>query len=369
MSCWMFEGKIIENYAGSALNYIRRYIIPSLPERNKLINFTSSIYLYLEGSSIRYIRKLKNYANRGYLYKNGSLPFTVTDNEPALWAYMECFEQSLNSFEYYHENSMIPVAFALKADEKKIFNSRFTYGKKKRETTFSQAKLKHCHILDCSPRGESFLDLDIDQRMLRLISPMNHFAFPAPRHYKMRGGDIGESKQFLNLVKHTLYHEYYKTNEEKECFLKFLKAAGDDLLFSSDAKDFNIEFNLKESSNKKDNDSRLISRPNSINQNNVNLLKLNKGLSVHNKKIHYFKIDEKWRGKEITVRVEFQRGGHQNFIYIYNHDEVYNRTIEHLSALKCWANNKCYTSTTSIPGWASGYVDKIEIQSYIDNNK
>jgi len=350
----------IGSYNGSALNYIRKYIIPSLPIKGTIIEFTKSINVFIENNNFRYIRILKGYNNRGKIYKFGNNEFTVTDNEPALWAYMECLEKNVTSFEHYHKNSTFPVAFALSAEEKKEFDSRFRYGKKKRESNFSKTRLKHCHIIDCSPRGVNLVDLNINSRMLRLMSPMNHFPFPSPRYYNMGGGDIGESKPFLNLVKHTLYSEYYKSTEEKEFFLKFLKASGDNLLFSLDEKDFNIEFSLKESPNHKEDQKSLKDELDSFNQKKKTNLSLQKNLTNFNDTRSYFKIAENWYGQGMIIKVEFNRGGYQNYSFIYEHDEVYDNTINHLRTLNCWRNNNCYSSSTNIPGWATDYVKRIE---------
>ena len=74
----------IGSYNGSALNYIIKYIIPSLPIKGTIIEFTKSINLFIENNNFRYIRKLKGYNNRGKIYKFRNNEFTVTDNEPAL---------------------------------------------------------------------------------------------------------------------------------------------------------------------------------------------------------------------------------------------------------------------------------------------
>jgi len=123
--------ELLEAYKGSAKNYIRKYIIPSLPQKDNIINFTSSIYNYLEGSKVRYIRKLKNYSSRGKIYNDGSLSFTVTDNEPALWAYMECLEQSVNSFEHYHATLLFQLLSLLEAKKKKSLIQSFVMEKKR----------------------------------------------------------------------------------------------------------------------------------------------------------------------------------------------------------------------------------------------
>ena len=350
--------KIIESYNGSALDYIRKYIVPSLPLKENIIEFTKSINLFIKNDNFRYIRKLKGYNNRGKIYEDGSLSFTVTDNEPALWSYMECFELKVNSFEYYHKNSIFPIAFALTKEERKGFDSKFRYGKQTRETNFSRAKLKHCHIIDCSPRGVNLEDLDINSRMLRLMSPMNHFPFPSPKHYDMINGDIGESKRFLNLVKHTLYDEYYKTLEEKEYFSTFLKNSGDHVLFSQEVKDFKIEFSLKGSSDQKQTKKSTESESKNK-QKEEGGINTRIDLSNINDTITYFIVSQNWYGEGRIVKVQFNRGNYQNDVFVYNHDEVYNHTIEHLETLGGWEDYGYYSNSRNIPGWAVDYVKQI----------
>ena len=353
--------KIIESYSGSAIDYIKKYIIPSLPSKETIIEFTKSISLFIENNDFRYIRKLKGYNNRGKIYEDGPLSFTVTDNEPALWIYMECFEQRVNSFKYYHDNSIFPIAFALTKEEKKEFDSRFRYGKQRREVNFSEAKLKHCHIIDCSPRGANLEDLDLSSRMLRLMSPMNHFPFPSPKKYDMINGDIGESKRFLNLVKHTLYDEYYKTLEEKEYFSTFLKNSGDHVLFSQEVKDFKIEFSLKGSSDQKQT-KKITESESKIQQEESFGLKSNiKSLSFNDTRT-YFKISQNWYGDSRIIKIQFNRGNYQDCVFVYNHDEVYNYALDYLKTLNCWVNDNYYSNSRNIPGWAENYVKKIKIK-------
>lgn len=343
--------KIIESYSGSAIDYIKKYIIPSLPSKETIIELTKSINLFIENNDFRYIRKLKGYNNRGKIYEDGPLSFTVTDNEPALWIFMECFEQRVNSFKYYHDNSIFPIAFALTKEEKKEFDSRFRYGKQRREVNFSEAKLKHCHIIDCSPREANLEDLDLSSRMLRLMSPMNHFPFPSPKKYDMINGDIGESKRFLNLVKHTLYDEYYKTLEEKEYFSTFLKKSGDHVLFSQEVKDFKIEFSLKGSSDQKQ--TKKITESESKNK------QKKEGDSTPNRNSASFTVSQNWYGQGRIIKVQFNRGNYQDCVFVYNHDEVYKHTVEYLETLDCWQNYNCYTNSRNIPNWAADYVGQI----------
>ena len=119
-------------------------------------------------------------------------------------------------------------------------------------------------------------------------------------------------------------------------------------MFSLDEKDFNIEFSLKESPNHKEDQKK---------KTNLNL---QKNLTNFNDTRSYFRIAENWYGQGMIIKVEFNRGGYQNYSFIYEHDEVYDNTINHLRTLNCWRNNNFYSSSTNIPGWATDYVKRIE---------
>tara|TARA_B110000046_G_C12929905_1_gene370957 strand:+ start:69 stop:1085 length:1017 start_codon:yes stop_codon:yes gene_type:complete len=335
-----FLSIIPKAYQGSALNFIQTFIIPALPKKDDIIDLTKSIEKFIEMKEFRYVRKFKEYSSRGKIYSHGSQSFTVTDNEPALWAYMECLAQSVNSFEHYHDNSTFPIAFALNSEERNEFDSRFNYGKQKREKEFSQSGLKHCHILDCSPRGFDLSDLNLDQRMFRLLSPMNHFPFPGPRNYTMSHGDIGEDVRFLSLVKSTLCKEFYSNPYEKDFFLHFLRKSGDKqpILFVDD---FEIRYSLKSED-----------KP----QQNLKSKSKNKPETHITSKITtYFKLDQRWYGQGRIIKVQFNQGNYQDTIYSYNHDEVYEKTLDHLENLACWEKDRCYSCSTGIPGWAKKF--------------
>ena len=94
----------------------------------------------------------------------------------------------------------------------------------------------------------------------------------------------------------------------------------------------------------------------SFNQKKKTDLSLQKNLTNFNDTRNYFKIAENWYGQGMIIKVKFNRGRHQNYSFIYNHDGVYDNTINHLRNLNCWMNNNCYSSSTNIPGWAADYV-------------
>ncbi|WP_299164221.1 hypothetical protein [uncultured Eudoraea sp.] len=345
-------------YSGTASDYIKEIIIPSLPKVDDIISFTESLYSYLNDvNKVRYIRKFKSYPHRGNIYNEWDRTFTVTDNEPALWFYMECFEEKISDFSSYEENKSFPIAFALKSEEKKYSNDHFRYGKNSRENLFSSSGLKHCHILECAPRGESLEELSIDSRMIRLLSPMNHFPFPSPRKYEM-SSDFGEDYIFLNLVKKILYQEYYKTSIQKEKFIEFLEAAGNKIKIINIGQDMLIKFSSKLSN------QRLVVKKVKTTKQPTTSVEFgssnNDHRSIASTILSHYKISEKDYGKGLVIRVKFKRGKYQSSIFEYDHDYTYEKVIDHLKTLSCWEKYSSYYNTSNIPGFAKKYVKNIE---------
>ena len=346
-------------YEGNASTYIRQVIIPSLPKVEDIIAFTESLYAYLlDSERVRYIRKFKSYNSRGRLYNHEAYSFTVTDNEPAIWIYMECFEPLIRDFLFYEERKLFPVAFAIRKNEKPDFDSQFNYGKKSREIAFSNKGLKHCHILDCSPRDTSIEMLSVDQRMLRLMSPMNHFPFPAPRRNEMPK-DFGEDVTMLSMVKKILYEEYYKTVEQKGSFIRYLKAAGDQVLISEEDQELQIVFGPKDPNKKVKKRKEKIKKP--IEEKKVvrSSATTAKPFLGEAKLKSNFKISESDYGQGKIFSVRFKKGPYSNSIYRYNHDEVYDAVIPHLKTLNCWEKYAYYVSSRNIPKWAAGFVEEV----------
>jgi hypothetical protein len=74
----------------------------------------------------------------------------------------------------------------------------------------------------------------------------------------------------------------------------------------------------------------------------------------------YFKLDKRWYGQKRVVQVNFIRGSYQKQAYVYDHDFVYDNTVDHLNTLNCWENDGYYSSSSNIPGWAKDFVQKID---------
>jgi len=68
--------------------------------------------------------------------------------------------------------------------------------------------------------------------------------------------------------------------------------------------------------------------------------------------LNYFIVSEAMYNKNHIIQVDFNRGPHDGTTYVYNHDELYDRTLDHLLTLKCWKDYEQYTSNTNIPRWA-----------------
>jgi hypothetical protein len=109
-------------------------------------------------------------------------------------------------------------------------------------------------------------------------------------------------------------------------------------------------------SNKKENNKSIRDESDSFKQRKETDSSLHKNLPNFNDTRSYFRISENWYGQGMIIKVKFNRGIHQDYSFIYNHDEVYDNTINHLRTLKCWKNDNSYSSTTSIPSWAQLYI-------------
>ena len=155
----------------------------------------------------------------------------------------------------------------------------------------------------------------------------------------------GRDSNFQSLIKKILYEEYYKTEQQKRSFLKFLSASGDNFIVDDDFLDLDISFNLGiDKSNMK---KRKAPKP----KKNMNL--------IHNSTINknYFIISEAFYGQGMKFEIEFIKGTNTDSTYSYIHDEVYNNALSHLKTLNCWVNKGEYTSSKNIPKWAKSCVE------------
>jgi hypothetical protein len=109
-------------------------------------------------------------------------------------------------------------------------------------------------------------------------------------------------------------------------------------------------------SNKKENNKSIRDESDSFKQRKETDSSLHKNLPNFNDTRSYFRISENWYGQGMIIKVKFNRGIHQDYSFIYNHDEVYDNTINHFRTLKCWKNDNSYSSTTNIPSWAQLYI-------------
>ena len=329
-------------YHGSAVNYIKTVLLTELPDSSTMIDYSKNLRKYLSDSkNLRIIRKNKNYLFRGTRYSSFFRDFTVADNEPALWVYMECIDNLEVDYKSSIENQHIPVAFAIKKEEKLNGLYYKNYGKQKRENDFSKKGWKHCHILQCNA-PLTFDQLTIDQRMTRLMNPMNHFPFPSPRKFDMPK-DYGEDVHFIQLVLKVLLKHIYNTEKKKDAFLEFLSDAGfQEYDFSAimDAKDFDISIAIKPNKKKNTKQSKT-TYP--ITQKVI----IPSGVAFSKN----FKVSKKWLGKGLLIR-SVEQG------FEYDHDAVLNSgksTLE-TTAKKSWDTYGYYTKTNGWPTWATNEI-------------
>tara|TARA_B110000240_G_scaffold46141_1_gene52129 strand:+ start:22 stop:306 length:285 start_codon:yes stop_codon:yes gene_type:complete len=77
----------------------------------------------------------------------------------------------------------------------------------------------------------------------------------------------------------------------------------------------------------------------------------------------YFQISENLYGENEVIKVTFNNNGaHHGKTYVYDHDDLYDKTIHHLMTLPVWQSKSIYTSINNIPRVAmkTGLVKKIK---------
>jgi len=340
----------VEKFKGSATEYINKYIIPTLPENNVLIEFSDSLDNYLKNEdSIRIIRKFGDSKFRGSRYTHQNINYIVSDNEAALWMYMQSMEDGVSDYEETIKNKKMPIAFAITKEERErglIYNK---YGKQRREKEFSQLGYKHCHLFECSPRGKDLDYLNLNQRMIRLLNPMNHFPFPSNRKYEMPY-DYGEKKEFLSLVLQQLLDRKYKTKNDRIKFEEFIEKSGSSKLLKNKVEDFeiNIGYEKNESDLKETNIEKT-----------TNLMKLKLPNDFRNN----FYVSQKLYGQNEVINVTFNNGrAHHGESYVYDHDNLVEACGEYLNNSDNWNNVGNWSNANNIPRWAmeTGLVKRIK---------
>jgi hypothetical protein len=318
-----------------------------LPNQEIIIKNHLNLVEYLESESPFFVlRKFKNYSNRGSNYSIENHSFTVSDNEPALWVFMETFNQYELDFSELIENQKFPIAFAIK-EEEKLGNIWQNKGRKHPE--FAANGWKHCHIFQCSPTGEKINHKnDLKKRSLRLLSPLNHFPFFSPRRYIMPY-DYGENRECIDYVIWWLYNHFY-SDKNKIHFRNFIENQNYSIP-NEEPKDIYIEYSSKE---KKSKNFISIDKPKATTR-IKNSISKNKNDEVI-KEISSFRLVQNWYGRGFNIIVRFKDGR----VYQYNHDMVYDNTIMHYENLNCWIEYGSYSSSKNIPKIAKPFVTKID---------
>lgn len=351
----------MEKFKGSATEYINKYIMPTLPKNNVLIEFSDSLDNYLKDkTNLRIIRKFGDSKLRGSRYTHQNINYIVSDNEAALWMYMESMEDNVSDYEETIKNERMPIAFAITKEERErvlIYNN---YGKQRRETEFSQLGYKHCHLFECSPRGKDLDYLNLNQRMIRLLNPMNHFPFPSNIKHEMPY-DYGEKKEFLSLLLQQLLDRKYKTKNDRIKFEEFIEKSGSSKLLKNKVEDFEINIGEKKEKRKHKKEENMNTNKKNK-QRNINEINSKNNSLISTREQAYFQISENLYGENEVIKVTFNNNGaHHGETYVYVHDDLYDKTIYHYGTKDCWENHGQFLNRNNIPRVAmnTGLVTKV----------
>jgi hypothetical protein len=226
----------IDRYSGSLREFFTNYVFPSMPSDEAVLAWDKSLTTYLDSSPPLFIvRRNRLYPLRGHIYRDKGHSFICSDNEPALWAYTECHlgKPALN-FKRLIEKQMFPIAFCYKTAESKAAS----WGNTGRiHDDFSKGGWKHAHILACAKACE---EEPLRVRMLRLLSPLNHFPFPSSRKFEMDKA-WEESKEVLDIIVYMLAHSL-GGEARRGAFQAFIKLGGGGAIPTVPPPDISIAF-------------------------------------------------------------------------------------------------------------------------------
>ena len=197
----------IETYT-SFKEFLNSQLVELLPNQDIMIKHHLNLVKYIGSESPLFVvRRFGRHMFRGNVYFYENHNFTVADNEPALWVFMESFYKTPLDFQDLIENQRFPIAMII-PEKEKLENIWKTKGRKHKE--FSANGWKHCHIFQCSPKGEPIKHVnDLKSRSLRLLSPLNHFPFFDKDKHNMVI-DYGENKECIEYVIWWLYNNFYE---------------------------------------------------------------------------------------------------------------------------------------------------------------
>jgi hypothetical protein len=322
-----------------------------LPNQDIMIKNHLNLIEYLESESPLFLlRKFKNNSNRGSFYSFEKHQFTVSDNEPALWVFMESFYNTELDFFDIIQNQKLPIAFAVKKEEKPE-NRWKNIGRKHKD--FSENGWKHCHIFQCSPLRKSILsENDLKRRSLRLLSPLNHFPFFSPKKHEMPS-DYGENKQCIEYVIWWLYNKFY-SDSNKSYFKTFVEEQNFTIPVK-EPQDIKIDYSIKNKIQlEKDLEYKKDKVQKSKHSKPIGLTQL----IVESK---YFFIKRNKLGDNIIIRFKDNKG----IIWHYDHDLVYEKLQYRFDTMQCFITKKEYTSNKSVPS----YVQELDCVSNYKNLK
>jgi len=198
-----------EEFNGTIGEFVDEFVIPNLPSMDCLFEWTDAVLRYAieDPDPILIVRG----PQKGHLQLVGGARVVHSDNAPAIWCFLQCFDQAIDPRDVpkFIRAGEIPVLMALAANKRQKWN----YGRSMSNVEKSRLwalGMKHCHILPVGRAG-----LSPRERFLRNLCPINHFLFASPKKYNMQRvgwselrnvADLGESETVIAWIQQCLIH-------------------------------------------------------------------------------------------------------------------------------------------------------------------
>jgi hypothetical protein len=202
-------------YDGLLSDFVKQLVEPTLPSAANLLAWHRDLVDHFSMSPCVYPARKWRKEKRGFLTSFAGVTdamYILTDNTPAIWSFVRCSKGANPGLRRAIGDRTLPIALALQKDERDRANWRTT-GAPELDAVYSR-RLKHCHILPCNLRNVVVDTVaELRRRSARLLSPMNHFLWPSPRHYSMflhaKNGrievDLGERSEVIAWIRWILY--------------------------------------------------------------------------------------------------------------------------------------------------------------------
>lgn len=205
-------------YSGMVSDFIREMILGGSITPAHLLSWHQDLSGYFKSQRPTYVARkwLKEVrANHRVWELDGECDLVFSDNTPAIWSYVRAVSGEAAGLSKAIQDRTLPLYLALREDERKVSN--WPKNKSPELSKIYSLKMKHCHILPCNDRSETVQSRKVlEERSFRLLSPLNHFLWPSPRHHFMSIGnsekavcyDLGEHPKVIEWIRWIYHHEF-----------------------------------------------------------------------------------------------------------------------------------------------------------------